>query len=241
MRKRKTTAEFIEQARAIHGDKYDYSKTDYKGAKNKVCIICNEVDEFGKVHGEFQQTPDNHVNSRQGCPKCARNVPLTTQEFIAKAKLVHGNLYDYSKVNYVNYFTNVTIICQEHGEFEQLPSNHLRNEGCPKCSQSKGEKLIAAILQSMNIEFIEQYQISIDTNINVSGKAFIDFYVPSKNTFIEFNGAQHYIPVDYFGGNVQFNKQIQRDNYIKKYCAINNIKLIEIKYNDNINIKLNEL
>lgn len=63
---------------AIHGDKYDYSKTEYKGAKNKVCIICNEVDEFGKVHGEFWQTPDNHVNSRQGCPKCARNVPLTT-------------------------------------------------------------------------------------------------------------------------------------------------------------------
>ena len=53
MRKRKTTEEFIEQAKTIHGDKYDYSKTEYKGAKNKVCIICNEVDEFGKVHGEF--------------------------------------------------------------------------------------------------------------------------------------------------------------------------------------------
>ena len=57
-----------------------------------------------------------------------------TEEFIKKAKKVHGNKYDYSKVNYINNHTNVTIICPEHGEFEQTPKGHLRGQGCPKCN-----------------------------------------------------------------------------------------------------------
>ena len=301
MRKRKTTEEFIEQAKAIHGDKYDYSKLEYKGCKVKVCIICPE-------HGEFWQTPDNHVNNKQGCPKCSNNVQLTTEEFINKAQQVHGNKYDYSKVNYINYFTNVVIICPKHGEFEQLPANHLKGfgcylcgrertdnskkvdinksinkalnihnnfynyskvsfdktsdkvtiicpihgefiqiwnnhlkgEGCPKCNHSKGEKSVSNYLIEHKIDFIAQYRINIDTNINSSGYAFIDFYLPSLNTFIEYNGIQHYISVDKFGGNITLKRQQNRDQYIRNYCSQNNIKLIEIMYNENVNDKLNK-
>lgn len=309
MRKKKTTEEIIKTANQIHNFKYDYSKTEYINIKQKICIICHEKDEFGEEHGEFWQTPDNHINGKQGCPKCAKNVNFTTDKFIKKSKLIHDNKYDYSKVKYINNHTLITIICNKHGEFNQLPSNHLKGEGCykcgressgnsrkisieksiekaklihnnkynyeyvnynkisdkviiicpdhgkfeqtmhnhlrgtgcPKCCQSKGEQQITKLLLEKNINFISQYKINIDSNINLSGNAFIDFYLPDLNIFIEYNGEQHYIAKEFFGGELGLEKQKQRDNYVKNYCNTNNIKLIEIKYNDNINIKLNEL
>ena len=121
--------QFIEKAREVHGDKYNYSKVNYINANTKVIIICPE-------HGEFEQTPGSHLYG-QGCPKCANNIKLTTEQFIEKAKEVHGDKYDYSKVNYLNSYTKVTIICPEHGEFEQTPANHLVGKGCPKCKIEK--------------------------------------------------------------------------------------------------------
>ena len=125
MRKKISTEEFINKAREVHGDKYDYSKVNYMGTHIKVCIICPK-------HGEFWQTPSAHLNG-QGCPKCAGKVKLNTSEFINKAREVHGDKYDYSTVNYVNSKTKVCIICPEHGEFWQTPNAHLRGDGCPKC------------------------------------------------------------------------------------------------------------
>ena len=122
--------DFINKAIKIHGNKYDYSKVIYKNTHEKVCIICPE-------HGEFLQTPHNHLQGK-GCPICAKTKykqkrKLGDKEFIERAKKVHGNKYDYSKVNYINLFTKVCIICPEHGEFLQLPSNHLKGKGCPIC------------------------------------------------------------------------------------------------------------
>ena len=123
---RLTSEQFIEKARKVHGDKYDYSKVEYINARTKVCIICPE-------HGEFWQKPNDHL-SGQGCPFCAGNVKLTSEQFIEKAMQVHGDKYDYSKVEYVNSATNVCIICPEHGEFWQKPSNHLIGKGCCACA-----------------------------------------------------------------------------------------------------------
>ena len=83
---------------------------------------------------------------------------MNTQEFIQKAKLVHGDKYDYSKVNYVNSQTKVCIICPEHGEFWQKPSSHLQGQGCPICKESKCEKYVRKILIKNNIKFIEQFR-----------------------------------------------------------------------------------
>ena len=129
-----TKAKFIEKARKIHGDKYDYSKVSYSKVTDKVCIICPE-------HGEFWQEARQHYRG-QGCPKCGINERAekrtdTAEEFIKKAKEVHGNKYDYSKVNYVNSQTKVCIICPEHGEFYIKPNAHLQKRGCPKCGNSK--------------------------------------------------------------------------------------------------------
>jgi len=119
-----STEEFIARAREVHGNKYDYSKVEYKNSTTKVCIICPE-------HGEFWQTPKEHLNNHS-CPKCVgRN--RTTEDFIKEARKIHGNKYDYSKVEYVNNRTKVCIICPEHGEFWQKAEVHLRGSGCPNC------------------------------------------------------------------------------------------------------------
>ena len=117
---------FLCEARKKHGDKYDYSKVEYKNCDTPVCIICPE-------HGEFWQTPYLHLRAKIGCPKCANIVKYTTEEFIEKAKKIHGNKYDYSKAKYNNAFDKVCIICPEHGEFWQAPCQHLQGRGCPFC------------------------------------------------------------------------------------------------------------
>ena len=117
---------FIQKAQKVHGDKYDYSKVEYVNNQTKVTIICPE-------HGEFKQTPGNHLMG-QNCPKCAhRSYKKTTNEFIEEARKVHGDRYDYSRVVYTKNNKNVCIICPEHGEFLQTPYSHLTGCGCPKC------------------------------------------------------------------------------------------------------------
>lgn len=132
MRRKLTTEEFIINAKNIHNNKYDYSKVVYIDAHQKINIIC-------KLHGEFLQTPNDHQQGA-GCPKCKseklsikfRN---TKEKFIKKSKKIHGNKYDYSKVNYVNCELKVKIICPNHGIFYQSPWNHYNGNGCPKCTK----------------------------------------------------------------------------------------------------------
>ena len=103
---KKTKTMFVEEARKIHGDKYDYSKAKYEITNKKVCIICPE-------HGEFWQTPYVHLVGH-GCPKCSGRMKLTRDEFEQRVREKHGDKYDYSKVEYVNNSIKVSIICAEH-------------------------------------------------------------------------------------------------------------------------------
>lgn len=129
---RLTTEDFIEKAKSIHGDKYDYSKSEYKGSKTKLCIIC-------PVHGEFWQTPEVHLGG-SGCLNCynenkrGKSRQHNNDWFIKEARKIHGDKYDYSKVEYKTIFTKVCIICPIHGEFWQTPANHIWDKnGCDKC------------------------------------------------------------------------------------------------------------
>ena len=236
--KNKTIIDFIEKARDVHGSKYDYSKSNYTGRHNKLIITC-------PIHGEFEQEAGAHL-SGCGCPKCAnehRNdyKKLSTEDFIKRAKEVHGNKYDYSKVNYKSLESKVTIICPIHGEFEQRADSHLfQKSGCPKCNQSKGEIDVENYLIKNNIKYKSQYSIQIDQLINSSGYAYIDFYLPDYNLFIEYNGKQHYTPVQCFGGQLTFEHQQKRDQYVIEYCNKNNINLLIIKYLDNVEEMLNQ-
>ena len=136
---RSSLSDFITSACSVHGNKYKYSKVEYINAITKVCIICPE-------HGEFWQTPIGHTQG-YGCPKCSGKHVPTTEEWITSAHEVHGNRYDYSKVDYVNCDTKVCIICPEHGEFKQTPDSHIRGRGCPKCGNIViGDKLRLSLL-----------------------------------------------------------------------------------------------
>ena len=124
-----TTAEFIAKAKLMHGDTYDYSKTNYVNQKTDVIIIC-------KKHGEFKQRPNNHYVGA-GCPYCSGNAKSNDMQFVDKAKAIHGDTYDYSEVEYKNNRTHVVIICKKHGRFLQTPWKHLSGQGCPKCANDK--------------------------------------------------------------------------------------------------------
>lgn len=235
MGKKVTTEDFIKKAILVHGNKYDYSKVVYVSAKSKVCIICPE-------HGEFWQTPTNHLCG-SGCYKCGRSKTIAsktddTEKFIIKARKVHGDKYDYSKVNYKGTDEKVCIICPEHGEFWQVANYHINGNGCQKCGYRKsrnvhtshGEISIINILTKWNIEF--KTQVPILSNVNNSGLTFIDFYLPQYNCFIEYNGEQHYNSRAY--GEDHLKKQQARDKEVRQYCKDNNINLIEIRYDEDI-------
>jgi very-short-patch-repair endonuclease len=126
MLKKKTTEQFIKEARQVHGNKYDYSKVKYVGNKELVTIIC-------PIHGEVPQRPIDHLRGR-GCKYCAKPVH-DTESFIKGAQKIHGIKYDYSKTKYIDTKTLVTIICPKHGEFQKTPNQHLHGQGCQKCSK----------------------------------------------------------------------------------------------------------
>ena len=146
---KRTTSTFIEDAIAIHGSTYDYSKSEYTSCDKKIIIIC-------KKHGEFKITPTHHFN-KIGCAKCgteraADSHRLTQEQFINKAITIHNDRYDYRKINYIDNRIKVIIICSEHGEFNQTPGNHLSGSGCDKCSRKQRGLLLRLTLD----KFIEK-------------------------------------------------------------------------------------
>lgn len=145
MSPRLTTSNFIQRARIVHGERYNYSSVKYTAMHSKVVIVC-------KIHGGFNQTPDVHLNSKSGCPKCkfekmSNDRKIDNPEFIKRANKIHRGKYDYSSAEYINDTTKLKIRCSEHGLFEQTPNNHLRGCGCPDCGNTK---------KHTNISFIEK-------------------------------------------------------------------------------------
>jgi len=207
--------DFIKKAKEIHGDKYDYSKVKYVNYDAKVYIICPK-------HGEFLQTPHMHIQG-QGCPKCSRNYKLSEVKFIKTAKQVHGDKYDYSKVEYVNSDTKVCIICPKHSEFWQTPHNHLNGQGCPYCKISKLEEKVKKILEENKIEYIHSKTFEWLKN---DGHLYLDFYLPKYNIAIECHGEQHFNNIDFFGGAEEFIKRIKLDSLKYRLCNEQNIPIL---------------
>jgi hypothetical protein len=216
-RKRSYKEEFIKKSRKKHGDKYDYSEVEYVNVNTKVHIICPE-------HGEFEQLPNSHLQGC-GCPKCGiekmrESISSSKEDFIKKAREVHGNKYDYSKVEYVNNKTKVSIICPEHGEFEQIASYHMCGNGCPKCNLSHLERSV--------MNYLDEHGITYDYQKRFKwlGRQSLDFYLPDYNVGIECQGKQHFFPVDYFGGDKEFKNTLERDKRKKALCEKHGIKLL---------------
>lgn len=229
-----TKEEFITKAVNVHGDKYDYSLVEYVNNATKVKLIC-------EAHGVFEISPINHYHGKQGCRQCgrlssARSRSASQQDWINKVNQIHNGYYDYSQVNYVNGATKVTIVCPHHGPFKSTPSDHqFSKAGCPTCKASKGEKLVENLLTSLNIKYEKQYSFTECCN---KFPLKFDFWLPAYNMCIEYQGRQHYEPVQFSKGHTtyledfeqgQINDQIKRD-----YCANNNIRLIEVPHDQEV-------
>ena len=191
---------FIEKARQIHNDKYDYSKVNYVNSRTKVCIIC-------PTHGEFWQTPHNHLKG-YGCAECGKeksHLPkITIEDFISKSKERHGNKYDYSKAYYKTWDAKVCIICPEHGEFWQTPSNHINGSGCPKCANEKRKnallkdtKLFVDVATLIHDEEPKDEIVSLFSEIEhqqhnreILNGMEIDIFIPPLKLGIEYNGLR---------------------------------------------------
>jgi hypothetical protein len=174
LKKTKNTNWFVQEAKRIHGNKYNYSKTVYKLGKEKVYIECPS-------HSVFEQTPDKHIQG-QGCPICATlnsgsSQRLTLEEFISSSNAIHKGKFDYSKCNYINSKTDVIIICPLHGEFSQSPSTHQKSHGCPKCGtdsfiKNKTKTLSWFIDKSSQVHG-EHYDYSLVEYKTIKTKVFI--------------------------------------------------------------------
>ena len=220
---RKTTEMFIFEAHAMHGGLYGYTMVEYKSAHKKVIIDC-------ELHGPFLQSPSKHLHG-QGCPICSNNLTKTTNIFVMGAQNVHGNIYDYSKVKYINDRTKVSIICKLHGGFTQKPNKHLSGQGCPICNCSKGEKQVAQVLDSLNIKY--QREFSFPDLLGDFLPLRFDFAVvrPKKLIcLIEYDGPQHFKHLKNFILLEKFKTLQKYDKLKNKYCKQHNIKLIRISY-----------
>ena len=186
---------------------------------------------------EWFTIPSKVINRHQSCPKC-QNLVKTNEDFLKELNQINPDIKVLEK--YVNATTKLKCQCLKcNNVFYSDPHHLLSNKGCPNCKSSKGEKLILSFLTENKIQFIQQYQLK--SNINKSGYMYVDFYLPDYNAIIEYNGIQHYIPTEHFGGELQFNQQIKRDTDLRQYCKNNNISLLEISFQDNVLEKLNEL
>lgn len=183
-----TSEKFLRDAVIAHGNRYDYSNAIFEKNNQKVIIICRE-------HGEFLQTPHIHTYEKAGCYKCGREKVANKQrntraDFVEKARKIHNDTYDYSSVIYKGAHTPISIICKNHGKFDQRPGDHIRlKQGCPKCS---------SCISRIEISWLDSLNVPSDyrqKNLYINNKRIrVDAHDPITNTIYEFWG-------DYWHGN----------------------------------------
>lgn len=206
----------------------DFEFIEYVGRTNGINIVSVRC----KNCGYIRTTTMNNI-MRYGCDKCFRKrrskeQTKSTQQFIKQALQVHGDKYDYSKVEYVHNKVKVCITCPEHGDFWQQPIKHIYNQrGCPVCAGSSLEMIANTVLLENNVTFEKQKYI------NYKGKKmFIDFVLKQgeKEYFIELNGEQHYREVPHWERSLE--AQQERDALLQEYCDNENIPLYWIRFDE---------
>lgn len=236
---RLTTEEFIRRARKVHGDKYDYSASEYKSTDEDVIVICHEKDEFGEEHGRFKVTPHAHIGSmHSGCPKCSGKFRKDTDYFIRQAKRIHGDKYIYAKTQYVKALEDVIITCPIHGDFQLTPNEHLNGRGCPLCKESHLEKEIRLFLDENRIKYIPQARFDWLRTNDTRKKMSLDYLIKDKNIAIECQGIQHFSDKRFWPTERSKEQAVlrvqERDKLKKQLCEEHGIKVL---YYSNLGIE----
>lgn len=212
-RKPLTLQEYIEKASKVHHNKYDYSlikEEDWNGINSYIDIRCPEHDDV------FNVSARRHLEGKGKCPECwieehGKIYEISPEEIERRGREKHGNKYDYSRITESHRIHDiVNIICPDHGPFETTLSDHFSWKGCPECydRESIGEKLTKDVLDSYNISFDDEVYLE---GCDYKGHLFFDVYIEKYNICIEYQGAQHYMPIEKFGGEKVF-QSISRDS-----------------------------
>jgi hypothetical protein len=235
---------FKEKAVTTHNDKYDYSlvKDAEKSAYLKIEIICRE-------HGVFVQEAGYHLRG-SGCPQCSRarvnssiSKAFNADDFIAKAKAIHGSIYDYSRVvnESKSSHLKVTLGCSLHGLFSVAVKDHLGKRGgrCPRCSkkESYGEFLIRKALEDFQIEFELQKKFDSLRDPVTNRLLSYDFYLPKFNLLIEFDGEYHFHPPNFKKLEKEQLEKVRdqirmRDLLKDQFAKDNTIQLLRVHYSN---------
>jgi hypothetical protein len=226
------TCDLVKRFAVIHKGKYEYLSMVYRGMFKNITIGC-------PIHGNFEQLALNHSKG-EGCPKCKYGgldilKPKGIDRFIHDAVIAHGDKYNYSQVDYKQCKIKVKIFCNKcNSYFFQTPDNHLNGgSGCPKCIRPKGSSIIERYLEDRHLNYKPEHRFP--NCVNIRPLPF-DFYLPNKSICIEYDGIQHFKPVNFTGKlsedevMSEFENGKIRDNIKNKYCKDNNIKLIRISY-----------
>lgn len=176
----------------------------------------------------FYMSPHHFIDDHARCPFCYGTPRKTIDEFKNQLSKLYGSRYTILDTKYVNTETHIKCKCNICGHvWRPTPANLLRGYGCPACSYSKGEQLIKHILDSEDIEYKSPVSFS---DLVDAGRLRYDFYLPSFKVLIEYQGIQHYKPVDYFGGENQLKKQQLHDQMKRIYAKKHGYNLIEVSY-----------
>lgn len=227
-----------------------YPKYTFKNKIDRVWIISKKTKERYQKRIITFECPQHGIqkvpwrpkieNKKDICLLCSierKRVPQSV--FLDKLKNKFGNTVDYSKVVYINGSTPVTLTCPTHGEFNASPDDLLRKTrrlmACPKCCKSDGEELIKRFLVLNKIEYIRQYRLPMFKARGL--KLYYDFYLPKLNLLIEFDGIQHFIPIEAWGGLENLKNIQRRDELKNKYAKAYDIPLLRIPYKDKDNIE----
>ena len=227
-----TTEEFVALAKKKYGDKFDYTKTDleHKDENGKITVTCKDIAIDGIEYGDYNVNPVLFLH------KEFEHKKYTTENFIRIANYIHCNKYDYSKTDLEHkHDGKIIITCPEHGDFKQYPTNHLKGDGCVLC-QNKKEGLLFRHLKNEYTNLIIEKQ----KKFHWLGKQSLDFYLPEHNIAIEYQGRQHFEPVDKFGGKKEFEKTKNRDKRKRELCKKNGIKLLYFSFDEKITTFLGE-
>lgn len=243
--RRLTQEDFVRRATEIHKGKYDYGRSFYETGSSMIEIGC-------PVHGVFRQKASDHLAGRQ-CPFCARRYNRlfgkfnkTTEDFIRDARVVHGDLWDYSESVWNGSNKPLKIRCREHGIFEQTPNHHVSGKcGCPVCKKSKGERNIERYLQERNISYLPQKKYGSCRNEHVLPFDFA-LMLDKEIVLVEYHGRQHYEEVPGFWARNEFEGLAatqKRDRIKRDWAERHGIRLCVIPYwdHDRIPVILDQL
>ena len=191
---------------------------------------------LGECGHEWHAKVSNRANGNE-CPICANKLPKTQEKYIQDIMKINPDIEVIGR--YINNNTPILHRCKIDGEeFEAYPHNILNGQGCPICKESSGERHIRHYLQEHNIQFKTQYKFD-----DCKRKRCLpfDFYLPEYNICIEYDGRQHFEPVDVFGGEERLVEIQQNDSIKNQYCEKNHIKLLRIRYDDNVRQILDDI